>query len=92
MGKNLYLIAGANGSGKSTIAKMLLSQGKSLAVESTLSGKAHLAFVRKAKSLGYRITLVYSFVDSVDACIARIAMRVRAGGHHVPKEDLCPTM
>ena len=26
MGKNLYLIAGANGSGKSTIAKMLLPQ------------------------------------------------------------------
>ena len=129
MGKNLYLIAGANGSGKSTVAKMLLSQkglifvnpdeiakdlnpqdpprarieagrvalarmsellsqGKSLAVESTLSGKAHLAFVCKAKSLGYRITLVYSFVDSVDACIARIAMRVRAGGHHIPDEDV----
>ena len=79
MGKDLYLIAGANGSGKSTIAKMLLPQ-------------KGLASVNKAKASGYHVTLVYSFVDSVEACIARIAMRVRAGGHHVPKEDLCPTM
>ena len=129
MGKDLYLVAGANGSGKSTIARTLLPQkglvfvnpdeiakdinpsnppdariaagrtalarmdgllrrGISFAVESTLSGKAHEPLVRRAKCAGFRVTIVYAFVDSVDACIARIAMRVQAGGHFVPNEDV----
>ncbi len=129
MSKGLYLIAGANGSGKSTIARLLLpqkelvfvnpdeiakdlspkdppsvrieagrialgqmkrllTQGASFAIESTLSGKAHLSLVREAQSAGYRVTLVYSFLDTVDACIARIALRVKGGGHFVPDEDV----
>ena len=129
MSKSLYLIAGANGSGKSTIARLLLPQkelvfvnpdeiakelcpedppcvrieagrialtrikelltrGASFAIESTLSGRAHLSLVREAQCAGYHVTLVYSFLDTVDACIARIALRVKAGGHYVPDEDV----
>ncbi|MDO4366435.1 MAG: AAA family ATPase [bacterium] len=129
MGKVLYLVAGANGSGKSTISTVLLPQKglvfvnpddiaremspknppgvrieagraalarmndllsscRSFAVESTLSGRAHLSLIARARALGYCIILIYSFVDSVDACIARIAMRVQAGGHFVPDEDV----
>ena len=76
--------------GRAALARMndLLSSCRSFAVESTLSGRAHLSLIARARALGYCIILIYSFVDSVDACIARIAMRVQAGGHFVPDEDV----
>lgn len=129
MEKKLYILAGANGSGKSTISKVLLpaeslvyvnpddiarelnpaeptaakieagketlkrieelfAAGTSFAIESTLSGNVYLKVIEKAKSLGYRTSIIYTFVDSPEACIARIAARVKAGGHHVPDEDV----
>lgn len=42
----------------------------------------------EACSRGYEITIVFIFVDSVDFCVARVAERVRKGGHDVPKEDI----
>lgn len=105
MDKVLYLVAGANGSGKSTISTVLLPQ-KGLvfvnpddiaremsprnppSVRIEAGRTALVRMIARARALGYRIVLIYSFLDSVDACIARIAMRVRAGGHFVPDEDV----
>ena len=127
--KQLYLIAGANGSGKSTIARKLLpseglqfvnpddiarelnpakpekakvAAGKealrridsffasvtSFAIETTLSGMVHIKTLRRAKELGYKSTIIYVFVDSPEVCIARIAARVKNGGHYIPDEDV----
>ena len=127
--KRLYLIAGANGSGKSTIARELLpseelqfvnpddiaselnpanpekakvTAGKealrrinalfdknvSFAIETTLSGMVHIKTLRRAKELGYRSTIIYVFVDSPEVCIARIAVRVKNGGHYIPDDDV----
>lgn len=127
--KNLYILAGANGSGKSTISSVflptegvvyvnpddiarelnpadpvsmrieagkealrridsLLDRGESFAVESTLSGVAHVRLLKQAKTLGYSVTIAYVFVDSPEVCVARIAARVKNGGHFVPEEDV----
>lgn len=129
MSKNLYILAGANGSGKSTIAKVLLptegvvyinpddiarelnpndltkvqveagriamcrinellAQNKSFAIESTLSGKVHLKVITQAKKLGYKVSIAYTFVDSPAICVERIAIRVKNGGHNIPREDV----
>ncbi|AFV97722.1 MULTISPECIES: AAA family ATPase [unclassified Sulfuricurvum] len=127
--KSLTIIAGANGSGKTTfaleyikakdiefinadeIAKMLdpdditakkisagkefffrfikyVNEGRSFAVESTLSGGYLEKLIRLAKEHDYIITIVYLLVESPQVSIDRIKIRVLNGGHAVPDEDV----
>jgi predicted ABC-type ATPase len=129
MARILYLIAGANGSGKTTIAKDLLAEekleflnadeiahsvkpdnmetariragkiyyqklaeivksGKSVVLESTLAGQNHLKSIKRFKDNGYKIKLLYVFLDAPDFCIDRIRIRVNKGGHNVPDQDV----
>lgn len=127
--KSLYILAGANGSGKSTISKELLpeenivyvnaddiarelcpenmqsmrikagkqfharieqlfKENKSFAMESTLAGVGHIKTIETAHKLGYKVVIIYTFVDTPASCIARIQARVKNGGHPVPEEDI----
>lgn len=61
-----------------------ISSGRSCVVESTLSGRSFRNHVREASLNGYEVTIVFVFVDSADVCVARVAERVRKGGHDVP--------
>ena len=54
--------------------------GRSFAIESTLSGTAHVKTIERAKAEGYDIFLIYVFLDTPDMCIARIKGRVKKGG------------
>lgn len=66
----------------------LIGNGESFAVESTLSGNTYLKVIERAKAHGYMVVIAYVFVDSPEVCIARIAARVRNGGHYIPDEDV----
>lgn len=75
--------------------KILLEQiddafscGKSFVLESTISGKYHLDAIKRAQQEGYKIVLIYVFLESVEQNLKRIQMRVKLGGHNVPKEDV----
>lgn len=65
-----------------------LREGKSLYVESTLSGHTMTRFMQLARQEGYRIVISYLFLADVDLCIRRVHVRVRGGGHDVPVEDI----
>jgi len=65
-----------------------ISQTKSFVCESTLSGLTMQNFVASAREAGYAISIAFLFVDSADVCVARVAERVRAGGHNVPESDI----
>jgi predicted ABC-type ATPase len=69
-------------------ARSLIAAKASFAIESTLSGKVQVALIREAKARGYRILLHYIVIGSATQAIARVALRVRVGGHHVPAEDV----
>jgi len=124
MPKILYIVAGANGSGKTTFALELLKKekvcflnadeimtagdftpikagkeyfklleevtkaGKSVALETTLSGKNHHKIIENFVRIGYKIHLFYVFLDSAEACVNRVALRVAKGGHNVPEADI----
>lgn len=59
--------------------------GRSFALETTLSGRAPLRWMHEWRRRGYRVTLFYLTLSSVDLAIARVRSRVEQGGHDVPE-------
>ena len=126
---SLYIVAGPNGSGKTTFAReflpdyvrckefinadliagglspfspeaaamragrLLLEQIKLLAsrrsdfgFETTLSGVTYVSLLRRLKAQGYQIHLFFLWIPTVEVALARIADRVRRGGHDIPEK------
>lgn len=65
-----------------------LDTGESLVVEATLAGLSMRKHLQQARQRGYRIRLLFVYLDSAELCIDRIAARVARGGHHVPELDV----
>jgi predicted ABC-type ATPase len=59
---------------------------RDFAFETTLSGLSYVRWLRYLRSDGYRAHLVFLSLPSPELAIARVADRVRRGGHHVPDE------
>jgi predicted ABC-type ATPase len=70
------------------LRKALFREGATFGIETTLSGKTLNKFFRESKAAGYRIVIVYTWLDNPQLCIERIGVRVAAGGHHVEDADV----
>lgn len=57
----------------------------SFAFETTLSGRAYLRLIRQWQAAGYRVKLIFLQLASAEEAIARVAQRVRQGGHDIPE-------
>jgi len=68
----------------------LLAEGMPFITETVFSDPvgAKLQFLRDAIAAGYRVTLYFVGLSSAQLSGARVAQRVRAGGHDVPPERL----
>src|SRR5579863_3085403 len=66
----------------------LATERVDFAFETTLSGGAYVRLMEAWKRAGYRIEIVYLRLDSIDLALRRIEVRVRQGGHDVPKRDV----
>lgn len=131
MSPEMLIVAGANGSGKSTFAgdfvrksgweylgadalaaelagggtpstevqvqagrrffkefdRLLLSR-TSFVVETILSGLGFRRMIHDAQTAGFKVTICFFYLESAELCIARVAERVRKGGHQVPDQDV----
>jgi predicted ABC-type ATPase len=65
-----------------------LSNSRSFAVETTLSGKNYLRMMFEARRIGFEVVLVYIGTENVELNLARIRNRVLTGGHDVPEADV----
>ena len=65
-----------------------LNKGESFVLESTLLGSYLKKVIQKAISFNYHIQIVYVFLESPKDCIQRVKLRVKLGGHNVPREDI----
>ena len=61
---------------------------QSFAFETTLSGRAWLHHIREWQAASYRVKLIFLQLDSVEEAIARVAQRVRQGGHDIPEATI----
>ena len=58
------------------------------AFESTLSGLTYVSRIKRWKTAGYQIQIVFLRLASVQVALRRISFRVRQGGHNVPHADV----
>jgi len=125
----LYIVAGPNGSGKTTFAReflpdyahckefinadliagglspfspeaaamragrllleqihLLASRRNDFGFETTLSGVTYVSLLRRLRAQGYRVQLFFLWIPTVEMALARIADRVRRGGHDIPEK------
>ncbi len=127
--KEIVIVSGANGSGKTTFAKpyverlgydflnadeiakkieekgqqnaliqagriffhklnQFIHNGQSFVIETTLSGTYINKVAEKAILQGYKIKVIYIFLDDPELCVERVKTRVVKGGHDVPEKDI----
>lgn len=58
--------------------------GISFAFETTLSGRGYLRHIAQWQAQGYRVELIFLRLASADEAVARVAQRVKQGGHDIP--------
>jgi len=123
---NLYIIAGCDGAGKTTVAntllpealnctdfvnagsilaglssskpdravietgrialnriEQLLQRGEDFAIETTLAGKCYAGLVKRAQSAGYKVSLIFLWLNSPQLALQRVA---NAGCKQTPEE------
>ena len=128
MSKNLYIISGCNGAGKTTASytvlpdilhckefvnadeiarglspfnpnsvaieagrlmlkriEYLLERNESFSVETTLATKSYINLVRRAQKKGYKVSVLFFWLNSPDLALLRVAERVAQGGHDIPE-------
>lgn len=66
----------------------LLAEGESFAIETTLATRSYTALISKAHDLGYKVTLIFFWLQSPELAEMRVAKRVREGGHDIPTPTL----
>jgi predicted ABC-type ATPase len=66
----------------------LAAHRASFAFESTLASRTFAPWIAQLCVTGYEFALLYLWLPSPEHAIARVAERVRLGGHHVPEETV----
>jgi predicted ABC-type ATPase len=60
----------------------------SFAFESTLSGLSYVNRLKRWKTAGYRVEIIFLRLPSARLALRRISVRVKQGGHNVPRADV----
>ena len=68
--------------------EQLIRRGADLAVETTLATKSLVGVLTGAQQQGYRVGLLYFWLNSPELAVRRVAIRAAAGGHHVKEETI----
>ena len=66
----------------------LLPQMVDFAIETTLATRSYVQLVRRAQALGYRVHLLFFYLETEEQAIQRVAQRVINGGHSIQEEDI----
>lgn len=62
----------------------LLAANVSFSIETTLATRSYTRLIKRAKSAGYKVSLIYFWLNSPELAVNRVLQRVNEGGHNVP--------
>ena len=62
----------------------LLKEKADFAFETTLATRSYVSLIKKAQLVGYKVTLLYFWLDTPETAYIRVAKRVSEGGHNIP--------
>jgi predicted ABC-type ATPase len=71
-----------------TRIKELADARQDFAFETTLAGRNYVKLIGEFKRSGYDVILFFLWLPSAEAAVARVATRVRQGGHDVPEATI----
>ena len=63
-----------------------VSSGESFAFETTLSGRGYARMIPRWQARGYQVLLYFLRLPTPEMAVARVGLRVKEGGHHVPED------
>lgn len=62
-----------------------VARRESFAFETTLSGQMYFRRIQRWRSGGYHVSLFFLSLSTAELAVARVAERVRQGGHDIPE-------
>src|SRR5690242_10389042 len=66
----------------------LARQRRTFAFETTLASRPFAPWLAELIGTGYQFHLIFLWLPSPDMAVARVAARIREGGHDVPEETI----
>lgn len=66
----------------------LAQQKERFAFETTLAARSYAPWIKRIRSSGYEVHLVFVSLHSPELAVERVTERVRRGGHGIPPEEI----
>jgi len=66
----------------------LLATRTSFSIETTLATRSYTRLITRAQSAGYKVSLIYFWLNSPELAVNRVLQRVNEGGHNVPIDTI----
>ena len=66
--------------------KVLAAQNVDFSFETTLAARSFARFLKNCKHQGYKINLIYVWLQNSDLALERVKKRVASGGHNIPQD------
>lgn len=64
----------------------LLDKGETFSIETTLATKSYISLVHRAQAKGYRVSVLFFWLQTPELAVQRVAERVQNGGHNIPED------
>lgn len=64
----------------------LLAAGETFALETTLATRHYVSFIKQSKAQGYTVHLLFFWLNTPEAAVRRVQVRVQEGGHNIPED------
>jgi predicted ABC-type ATPase len=71
-----------------TRIKELAEARQDFGFETTLAGKSYVKLITDLKRSGYQVVLFFLWLPNAEMAVARVANRVRQGGHDIPEATI----